>query len=478
MKTPRILFLSLIFLGIAAGTGFAATSVSAGIRIGPSGRATVDVGFFYDDLATYGNWIERPSYGWAWRPRSVSSSWRPYQEGHWVWTDEGWTWISDEPYGWATYHYGRWYDDPDYGWEWIPGDQWAPAWVAWQEGNDYVGWAPLPPTVDFRPGIELNVSLAPEFYVFVPERQFLAPRISSYVVPPAECVRIFPATRNITRYDVVGNRIVNPGVPVDRLQRVVGRPVPRYQIADLTPDQRHRGALVAQNRVAIFRPQVAKVQVPPPPSRPIARRAVIAGAAAAAIVAAHHANRAQAPGSAPSATAREQARAERRQIAQAPPNQQQAAQQQRNQQRQAQRQAAQQQGEQQKAQLQAAQQQRNQQRQAERQATQQQGEQQKAQLQAAQQQRNQQRQAERQAAQQQAEQQKAQRQAAQQQHAEQRQVQRQDAQQPRQRQPERQAPPPPQQGQRQAQRQPPPQPKNQGKPPGKPHDEKQKPPPR
>jgi hypothetical protein len=424
MKNTRILFLSLILLGVTAGAGFAATSVSAGIHIGPSGRASVDIGFFYDDLAPYGNWIERPSYGWAWRPRAVSSSWRPYQAGHWVWTDEGWTWISDEPYGWATYHYGRWYYDPDYGWEWIPGDQWAPAWVAWQEGDDYVGWAPLPPAVDFRPGIELSVSLAPDLYVFVPERQFLAPRLNAYFVPRADCERIYRSSRNITRYNVVGNRVFNQGVPVDRLQRVVGRPVPRYQIADLNADQRHQGARVAQNRVAIFRPQVDKAQVAPPPSRPIARRAVLTGAVAAAAVAAHRANRAPAATQGqpvPPATSRQPTREERRQIAQAPPNQQQAA---------------------------------------------------------ARQQRNQQRQAERQAAQQQAEQEKAQRQAAQQQRAEQRQVQRQEAQQPRQqRQAERQAPPG---QQRQAQRQPPPQSKNQGKPPGKPpgkpHDEKQKPP--
>jgi uncharacterized protein DUF6600 len=445
MKTTRILFLSLILLGAAAGTGFAATSLSAGIHIGPSGRASVDVGFFYDDLATYGNWVERPNYGWAWRPHSVASSWRPYQAGHWVWTDDGWTWISDEPYGWATYHYGRWYDDPDYGWEWIPGNEWAPAWVAWQESNDYLGWAPLPPSVDFRPGIELSVSLGPDAYVFVPERQFLAPRLNAYFVPRADCERIYRSGRNITRYNVVGNRVFNQGVQVDRLQRVVGRPVPRYQIADLNADQRHQGGRVAQNRVALFRPQVDKAQVAPPPSRPIARRAVIAGAAAAAAVAAHHANRAPAAANGqpmPPATARQQARDERRQIAQAPPN---------SKVKETGRAARETQPAPQAQQPPAIQQQ------------------------AAQQQRNQQRQAERQAAQQQGEQQKAQRQAAQQQRAEQRQVQRQEAQQPRQqRQPERQAPP--QQGQAQRQ-QPPPQPKNQGKPPGKPHDEKQKPPP-
>ena len=32
-------------------------------------------------------------------------------------------------WGWIAYHYGHWYRDPDFGWFWIPGDEWAPAWV-------------------------------------------------------------------------------------------------------------------------------------------------------------------------------------------------------------------------------------------------------------------------------------------------------------------------------------------------------------
>lgn len=33
----------------------------------------------------------------------------------------GWTWFSDEPFGWATYHYGRWAWDSQAGWLWVPG---------------------------------------------------------------------------------------------------------------------------------------------------------------------------------------------------------------------------------------------------------------------------------------------------------------------------------------------------------------------
>ncbi|HEV7786285.1 MAG TPA: DUF6600 domain-containing protein, partial [Thermoanaerobaculia bacterium] len=145
MKIARNVLFALLLLGVCAGAASAQPSVGAGVQVGPRGHASVDLGFFYDSLASYGNWIERPSYGWVWTPRDVSASWRPYQAGHWVWSDEGWTWLSDEPYGWATYHYGRWYQDPEIGWAWVPGNDWAPAWVSWQEGNDYVGWAPLPP---------------------------------------------------------------------------------------------------------------------------------------------------------------------------------------------------------------------------------------------------------------------------------------------------------------------------------------------
>jgi hypothetical protein len=241
----------------------------------------VDLGFFYDDLAPYGNWIERPNYGWTWTPRSVSASWQPYQNGHWVWTDQGWTWVTDEPYGWATYHYGRWYDDPEIGWTWVPGNDWAPAWVSFQEGGDYVGWAPLPPSVEINPGFSggLSVSLAPETYVFVQERYFLAPSITTYIVPRERAVTVYRQTRNVSDYRYSGDRIYNQGIPVDHIQRAVGRPVTRYQLADLSAGQRRNGARIQGNQVQIFRPQVQRAaRVTPPPSRPAARTAVVSAA--------------------------------------------------------------------------------------------------------------------------------------------------------------------------------------------------------
>lgn len=284
MKTTRNVLFALLLLGSTAAVASASTAVSAGIHVGPSGHTSVDLGFFYDDLAPYGNWIERPSYGWVWTPRAVSTSWRPYQNGHWVWSDEGWVWVSDEPYGWATYHYGRWYDDPEIGWAWVPGDDWGPAWVSWQGNDDYVGWAPLPP------GVNVSVSygsgygsyaygIAPDYYNFVPERYFLSSRVATYVVPQAQIYNVWGGTRNWTRYRRSGDRWFNQGVPVDRIQRFAR--VPRYQVADLRVNDagfRHRGARFAGSQVQFFRPQIQKARVTAPVSRPAARRAVVTAA--------------------------------------------------------------------------------------------------------------------------------------------------------------------------------------------------------
>jgi hypothetical protein len=280
MKTTRNILLALSLLGSAAGVASAQPSISAGLHLGPSGRASVDVGFFYDNLAPYGNWIQRPSYGWVWTPRQVSSSWRPYQDGHWVSTDQGWTWISAEPYGWATYHYGRWFDDPEIGWEWVPGTDWAPAWVSFQEGANYVGWAPLPPSFDINVaynsggyGFGGGFGLAPDAYVFVPERFFLSASLGGYIVPRERVVTFFGETRNYTSFRHDGDRIYNQGVPVEHIQRFVGHDVPRYQLADLRGGA--RGARIEGNRVELFRPQVQNVRVAPPTSRPAARQAVV-----------------------------------------------------------------------------------------------------------------------------------------------------------------------------------------------------------
>ena len=64
---------------------------------------TVSFQTFYDSLASEGTWIQTQKYGYVWQPNVNDADWAPYTVGHWVYTDDGWTWVSDEPFGWAVY---------------------------------------------------------------------------------------------------------------------------------------------------------------------------------------------------------------------------------------------------------------------------------------------------------------------------------------------------------------------------------------
>lgn len=219
---------------------------------------TDDVGFFYSELSPYGEWVRDPRYGWVWFPRHVDPRWRPYTRGQWVDSDFGWTWASSEPFGWATYHYGRWAFDQRFGWLWVPGTVWGPAWVSWQHGNGYVGWAPLPPQVGFEPGIgirrggfNLSNGIAPRDYTFVEERRFLNPRIGRYVLPQVRNVTILHRTTNITNYTVANDRVINHGVPIRRIEQATGRRAERFRV-EAAPDSRRTG--VRRDVIRVYRP--------------------------------------------------------------------------------------------------------------------------------------------------------------------------------------------------------------------------------
>ncbi len=108
-----------------------------------------------EELNDNGQWIHTNKYGYVWRPnRSATSNytaWSPYRYGHWRWVPPfGWTWVNDEPWGWATYHYGRWFYDDGY-WNWTPygyyrysRSWWQPALVIFANYGGNYCWYPLP----------------------------------------------------------------------------------------------------------------------------------------------------------------------------------------------------------------------------------------------------------------------------------------------------------------------------------------------
>lgn len=108
-----------------------------------------------EDLNDYGEWIYTKKYGYVWKPFGSAtasySDWSPYRYGQWRWIPPyGWTWVNDEPWGWATYHHGRWVYDNG-GWYWTPYGQyrgrrswWSPALVVINYVGNNICWYPLP----------------------------------------------------------------------------------------------------------------------------------------------------------------------------------------------------------------------------------------------------------------------------------------------------------------------------------------------
>jgi hypothetical protein len=137
-----------------------------------------------ESLNSYGRWIKLSKWGACWQPTDMPSGWSPYSNGSWKQSDNyGWTFVSDEPWAWACYHYGRWAKvNAGCGWAWVPGTVWAPSWVSWRQGKSdscsCIGWAPLPPEARCQIGVGISswvdtvYNIGPECYTFINVRDF------------------------------------------------------------------------------------------------------------------------------------------------------------------------------------------------------------------------------------------------------------------------------------------------------------------
>lgn len=151
----------------------------------PVRAASEDVAMFYDSLSSYGNWVDYGNYGPVWYPtQGVTPNWRPYVDGRWVPTSDGYVFETGEPWGWATYHWGNWMPTSEYGWVWSPGSTWYPSTAAWRTSDDYVGWAPIPPpdyvpepayapVGGYYPGEPVMDLLSAPFWIFAQAANFL-----------------------------------------------------------------------------------------------------------------------------------------------------------------------------------------------------------------------------------------------------------------------------------------------------------------
>ncbi|MEP7071384.1 MAG: DUF6600 domain-containing protein [Verrucomicrobiota bacterium] len=200
----------------------------------------VSLNFFYENL-NGGNWYEVADYGYVWQPEAAgNTNWRPYTDGYWAYTDQGWTWVSYEDFGWATYHYGRWANLDDYGWCWVPGYEWGPSWVSWRTGGDYIGWAPLPParpreevgydTRPITPQVDVQFGIGPAYYNFVDLRYIGEPVLRERIIPYAQNVTYIQRTVNVTNITYNNSIVYNYGPDFATVSRYSTRPIPRLTI--------------------------------------------------------------------------------------------------------------------------------------------------------------------------------------------------------------------------------------------------------
>jgi hypothetical protein len=292
----------LLGLGLAVGVMTPLTGLMAPTEAVAQER-DADYSQFYDQLEEHGRWMEHPRWGYVWLPNADDGNWRPYTIGHWVNSEEhGWYWNSEEPWGWATYHYGRWVRDEEEGWIWIPGREWAPAWVAWREGDDFIGWAPLPPEAEWMPG-RGELSFASSYYdsprfqpywIFVRPMHMVQPGLHRHILPRSRAPYIIRNTSYVTNYSFVDNRVYNRGIRVNLVERSLNRALPPVRIVSTDShhdhgyrphDGGHRGehrsgptagqvavgvaaGVVALGVINVFRPKLAPKTAGGPPPAP------------------------------------------------------------------------------------------------------------------------------------------------------------------------------------------------------------------
>lgn len=205
----------------------------------------VDINIFYNQLSPYGNWIQYPRYGRVWVPHV--QGFRPYYtNGHWVYSQFGWTWVSNYSWGWAPFHYGRWMNDFRHGWIWIPGSVWAPAWVQWRGGGGYYGWCAMGPRGYY--GSNFNN------WHFVPSRYMGSPRMNQYYINNAQ--NIYRKTSVIDH----SNKPYNPGPRISDVEQVSNRKIAPVRVFAKTDPGNTE---IKNGTISIYKPENIRKHISP-----------------------------------------------------------------------------------------------------------------------------------------------------------------------------------------------------------------------
>lgn len=228
-------------------------------------EAPSETAFFRAALDEGGSWSKHPRYRDVFVPDG-GSDWRPYTAGRWIYDAAlGWAWISDEAHGWATYHYGRWGFETGLGWFWVPGTEWAPSWVVWRQGQDAIGWAPLPPAAQFgAKGLSLDANIIESdaferAWVFVAPRYFGQQVMRRFIRPLRWNADLVDRTVPSLGYQRKDGSIANRGLAIEDASRLAGNP-PQRMTLSVSPDTRFKKPQFRSGEeVKIYRPDERQI---------------------------------------------------------------------------------------------------------------------------------------------------------------------------------------------------------------------------
>jgi hypothetical protein len=222
-------------------------------------QAEVSFQIFYDELAPHGRWLLHPKYGDVWAP-NVQGEFTPYlTNGYWTVTQYGNTWVSNYDWGWATFHYGRWYFDEFEGWVWIPDTEWAPAWVVWRNGGGYYGWAAMSPGINFNVSLTLFDGIPGNYWCFVPQQYVWRPYLYRYCAPRHRNVYIVSNTTYVSHCRV-NNITYNyyTGPSHTEITYVTNRPVVIHHVENTNKPGRSQ---VSRDKIAMYTPIVKRNEI-------------------------------------------------------------------------------------------------------------------------------------------------------------------------------------------------------------------------
>ena len=223
------------------------------------------------DLARFGTWSTGPNGVHLWTPARLPSGWQPFQQGAWWWSPRwGWTWVDDQPWGFAPSHYGRWLQVKGH-WAWTPG-QWGTARPVYAPA--VVGWFGGPAlTVGDAPATGW-VALAPD------ELLFPGYAVSAKYWNAVNDASVGPTGRRAVA--IAGRaRVVPTGAPAYANRAVAGAlaVVATPGLQPQVPVAQMPAVRAADQRKPAFDKAMAAATVTPPPAAPSGRGALSASAA-------------------------------------------------------------------------------------------------------------------------------------------------------------------------------------------------------